>query len=418
MTIRDATEVDVPKPKAVAVEEIAPREPKGRRIRAIRWTALLTIALIGLFLAGYLPRRAARERLVTRAEAQEKTGTSAPATVKPKRLERTRPLKLSATLAPHEQTVVHARAQGYLRRWRADIGDHVDAGQVLAEIDTPELDRELEQARASVVQSEAALTLSRAAHDFSRSSLERSVTLSGRKLTSTEELEQHQAAAHVDAAKVQVAEAELTAQRAALKRLEQLKAFSEVRAPFAGTITSRTAERGALVTPGGSAALFELESLDPLRIIVDVPQSWTQGVKRGATAKLSVPEQPAHRFEAKVARTSGRLDARTRTLRVELEVPNADGKLLPGMYGTVELSLETAHEVYVLPASALVNGRDGSKVAVVGQDRKVRLIPVVVERDNGADVEIALGLEGTETLLANPSLENLEQPAPAGQPRG
>ncbi len=382
--------------------QCADHPPRARPRRTLRVVIAVSAALSGLFLLGYLPRRAQRAHLEAVSTAQAKAVRRV-AVVAPKRSPRSRPLKLPATVEPREHTVVHARANGYVRRWLVDIGEPVQEGQLLAELDTPELDRELEQARAHLAQATAALSLAHASHTFSRSSLARYQALGERKLSSAQELSQYQAEAEVQEAKVRVAEAERASQAANVRRLEQLKAFARVLAPFAGTITARTIERGSLVSAGAGSPLFEVASLDPVRVSVDAPQSWAVGVKPGLAAAVTVAEYPGRSFEAKVARTAARLDPRTRTLRVELEVPNHDGALLAGMYGSVGLSLELAHDVFVLPANAVLASREGARVAMVSADGKVKLKPVVIERDNGAEIEISAGLDGDEQLIANPS---------------
>ncbi|MET0342084.1 MAG: efflux RND transporter periplasmic adaptor subunit [Polyangiales bacterium] len=398
----DANEVPAPAADRLEASTRVAHPDRARARRTLRVVIAVGLALTGLFLLGYLPKRAQRARLEAVSTAQARA-VSRVATVAPKRSPRSRPLKLPAQLEAHEHTVVHARANGYVRRWLVDLGDAVDEGQLLAELDTPELDRELEQARAHLAQADAALSLARASHAFSRSSLARYQALGERKLSSAHELEQYQAEAEVQEAKVRVADAERASQAANLRRLEQLKAFARVLAPFAGTITARTVERGALVSAGAGSPLFEVARLDPVRVTLDAPQSWAVGVKPGLAATVGVAEYPGRTFQAKVARTAARLDPKTRTLRVELEVPNADGALLAGMYGSVGLSLEQAHDVFVVPANAVLASREGTRVATVGEGGKVKLRPVTIERDNGAEVEIAEGLDGSEKLIANPS---------------
>lgn len=387
---------------------LAPR-PLRLRIGTPRTLAILLalLSLAGLFLLGYLPKRAAQERLVV--EARE-LASAVPEVkvVRPKRRERAPAIKLPATLAADEQTTVYARAGGYVRRRLVDLGDRVEAQQALAEIDTPELDRELEQARATVAERAAARVLAEASRDLARSTLLRHQLLAARKLTSRSDLEHFEAEARVNDAKVQVAEAEQRAQEASLNRLAQLKAFATVRAPFAGTITARTVERGALVVAGTGSPLFELARLDPLRITVDVPQRWVTGVASGRPAKLTVGEYPGRQFEAKVARTAGRVDPKTRTLRAELDVENAKGALMPGMYGSVELTLGETPKPFVIPASAVLNGKGGTQVAAVDVAGNVRFRKIVIERDDGAEMEIASGLDGTEVLVANPAPSLIE----------
>ena len=390
-----------------AVEALEPalgaRPVRGGGRRPWLLGSALCLLFAALFLAGYLPRR---ERLLRLVEQRTKPIVEQGPQVglaKPKPADRKQGLSLPTTLVAHEQTVVYARADGYVRRWLVDLGDQVKAQQLLAELDTPELDRALEQARAGLAQSAAALSLAQASHTYTVSDLKRYEQLTDRKLSTKQELEQHQALAHVDAAKVQVAEAEQTAQAANVRRLEQLKSFAKVFAPFAGTVTERSIERGSLVSAGTGSPLFEIASVFPLRAIVHVPQSLLTGIQKGLSAKLVLPEYPGEKFTAHVTRSAGRLDEKTRTLQVELEVDNADGRLLPGMFGSVLLALESAHNVFIVPATAVLSSKEGTRLAIVGPEGKVKLVDVVIERDRGAEVEIASGLTGNEDLITNPA---------------
>jgi len=409
----------VPETRAPAVEALDPLASAlpGQRGGRRTWLTLgaLSLLLAALFLAGYLPRR---ERLLRLAEQRTRPPEQSARVglAKPKPVDRKQGLSLPTTLSAHEQTVIYARADGYVRRWLVDLGDQVKAHQLLAELDTPELDRALEQARAGLVQSDAALSLARAAHAYSESDLSRYQQLTNRKLSTRQELEQHEAAARVDAAKVQVAEAAQSAEAANVRRLLQLKSFASVLAPFAGTITQRSIERGSLVSAGTGSPLFEIASVSPLRAIVHVPQSLLSGVQKGLAAKLLLPEYPGKVFAAEVTRSAGRLDPKTRTLQVELEVDNAERRLLPGMFGSVVLALESSHDVFVVPATALLSSKEGTRLAVVGPEGKVKLVEVVIERDRGAEVEIASGLTGNEDLIINPA-PGLTEGTPV-RPRG
>jgi RND family efflux transporter MFP subunit len=176
-----------------------------------------------------------------------------------------------------------------------------------------------------------------------------------------------------------------------------------VLAPFAGTITQRSVERGSLVSAGTGSPLFEIASVQPLRAIVHVPQSLLTGVSKGVEAKLVFPEHPAKSFAAHITRSAGRLDDKTRTLQVELEVDNPEGHLLPGMFGNVVLALESAHDMFIVPATAVLSSKEGTRLAVVGPGGKVKLVEVVIARDHGAEVEIASGLTGNEDFITNPA---------------
>jgi membrane fusion protein (multidrug efflux system) len=366
-----------------------------------KWgSGLLAVGVLTtLFVVGYLPRQRGKAQRALAASRLDEAAYVTLVHAKPGKAERV--LRLPGSLAGLETASIHARASGFVRRWLVDLGDDVKHGQLLAELDTPELDREIEQAEASLAQSSASIELSKASLAYSKSTLQRIQVLHGRKLTSKQELEQLEAQSNVDAAKVMVAESGRAEASANLHRLRQLKSFARIVAPFNGTVTARNLERGALVTAGGTTALFEVSTLNPLRVLVDVPQGLALGVTAGSNATVSVPELAGFKVEGTIARTARALDASSRTLRVEIQLPNDQGKLLRGMYANVEMTLPNAH-VLLLPASALVTRSEGVRVAVVDDTRRVRLVPVVVARDNGAEVEIASGISIDQQIVANP----------------
>jgi RND family efflux transporter MFP subunit len=295
-----------------------------------------------------------------------------------------------------------------VRKWQLDIGDKVKEGDLLAEIDTPEVDQQIAQARAQLSQAEAGLVLAKANASFSKQNLERYQKLAPAGVASQEEFEKTRAQADVDEANVIVAQANVESQRANLNRLMQLKSFDRVVAPFAGTITERNVGRGALVTAGNSSPLFRISSADPARVFVQVPQDAAAGINVGAAAKVKVREFPGRDFQGQLARAAGALDAATRTMTVEVRVPNPAGELLAGMYAEVALELKTPHRVFAVPATALLNDAKGLRVAVVGPDTRIKWRQVVIERDTGATIEIATGIDDTDRVvkLASAALED------------
>lgn len=374
--------------------------PRRSRVRALARWLLLAVAAGGVFVAGYLPKQRARAALVAEAQ-RDNQGLPEVATIQAKPLAAAKPFSLPGNLKGFEQTVLFARANGYVSRWLADMGDQVEEGQLLAELDTPELDREVEQAQAGVAESVAALTEAKAGRDFARVNLERFQALVPAGVATQGELQKAEAEAHVSDAKVGVAQAVRSSRLANLHRLEQLKSFARVTAPFSGVVTSRKVDRGTLVS-AGSSALFELAMVEPLRVIIDVPQSLALGVQAGATGSLRVRELPGQSFTAKVERTSGTLESSSRTLRVELSVPNPGRRLLPGMYAEVAIALERTRSILVLPASAVISTKEGLRVATVDEANVVRMKPVVLERDNGSEVEIASGISPSDRIVASP----------------
>jgi membrane fusion protein, multidrug efflux system len=356
------------------------------------------ILLGSAFAFGYLPRHRERAAL---EEATLSAGQSAMRVevIAAKVGSSDRAELLPGSVQPLMETVLYARASGFVRRWLVDMGDKVTAGQLLAELETPELDQELEQARAQLAQAQPTLQRSRASRDLANANLQRYQQLTPVGVASQADLDQRQAQAQVDDANVSVAQATIASQQANIRRLTQLKEFSRVTAPFAGTITQRWVEVGALVTAGNSQPLFRVAATDPARVFVQVPQDVAPSVRVDVPATVTVREYPGRKFEGKVARTAGELDPATRTMNTEIRVPNPGGTLLAGMYAEVALTLPSPHAVLELPSTALMNDASGLRVATVDDDSKIHLVPVVVERDEGANVEISTGLTGKERIV-------------------
>jgi len=392
-----ARQVDSPTPP----DDLGFALPEPARLtptRAIAIGAVVVVVAGGAFLAGWLPKRHARAAL----EA-ETTGTDVSTlrveVVKPQVGSSDRAVALPGSVQPLEETVVYPRASGYVRKWYFDIGDKVKEGDLLAEIDTPELDQQLVQAKAQLAQAEASLVQSKANDDYSKQNLGRYEQLVPAGVASQQDLDKQKADSLVSAANVNVARANVDAQRANIDRLVQLRGFSRVLAPFAGTVTQRSIDRGALVTEGNASPLFKISATDPVRVFVQVPQDVAPGVRADVGAKVTVREYPNRTFEGKVARAAGALDAATRTMTTEVRVPNPKGELLAGMYAQVSFTLPAPHRVVEIPATALLNDAKGLRVAVVGPDETLRLVPVVIERDTGPTLEISSGLDGTERVV-------------------
>jgi RND family efflux transporter MFP subunit len=379
-----------------------PAKVSGGKGTLIVAGVLLVMAIA--FAAGLLPRLTARRALETEATS---TAQSIPRVevLKAKVITSDRDLVLPGSIEALEQTVIYARSQGYVKKWLVDIGDKVTEGQLLAEIDTPELDAQLEQARAQSAQAEADVVRAKANHNFSQANYERYQKLAPAGVASQQDLDRQQAQAGVDDANVTVAQATVTAQQANVRRLQMLKSFSRVTAPFAGTIIAREAERGALVN-AGSTPLFKLAAIDSVRVMIQVPQDVAPSVRVSVPAKVTVREFAGVPFAGTVARSAGALDEVSRTMNVEVRVPNPDGKLLTGMYAQVALTLPTPHRLFEIPVTALYSDARGTRVATVGDDGRVTMKPIGVERDTGQSLQISTGLDGTERIvkLANAEL--------------
>ena len=366
-----------------------------KRLVAAGLAALAVLA--AAFSFGYLRRRAERSALAESTETSQHALRRVEV-VTPRLGASDRALQLPGSVQPLQETVLFARASGFVRAWLVDMGDKVKKGQILAEIETPELDQELSQGRAQLLQTRASLTLAKANRDLANANLARAKRLAPSGIVSRADLEQSQAQAEVGDANVNVASANVAAQEANIRRLKQLKAFARVTAPFAGTITQRTVEIGVLVTAGNNQPLFRLAALDPARVFVQVPQDVAPSVRPGVSGNVSVREYPGRTFKGEVTRSAGELDPSTRTMNTEIRVPNRDGALLPGMYAEVALTLPSPHHVLELPATVLMNDARGQRVAVVDSQHKLHLVAVVIERDNGATIEISRGLQGNEAV--------------------
>lgn len=370
----------------VAKDRPVPRTSK-RVVAAFAAAALSAAALAAL---GFAPRatREAELAVTTQAIADARRVVTV---ASPTRDGAAYELRLPASTAPLQSTVIHARTDGYLKTFRADIGDRVSAGQVLAEIESPETDQQLREARARLEQRRADLVLA-----TDRLTRVRAVYQSHAAPKS--ELDDRQAEHNA-------AVAEVKADEAIVARLESSQSFQRVTAPFDGIVTQRNVELGSLVTAGSSSSvtpLFRLEQVGVLKVFVDVPQSAAPSVAVGQPVHVEVRELPGRRFEGKVVRTAGTVDPVTRTLRVEIHLPNPKGELLAGAYAQVHLAVEDPRKPLRIPASALAIDATGPQVVTVGADNAVRRQAVTLGRDFGKELEVTGGLAGAERLVVNP----------------
>ena len=368
------------------------------RTRMVTFGAIGVAVLAGAFLFGYLPRHRAQAELVADAHTDSESAPHVQV-VSPRAMTSDHAIVLSGSVRPLEETVIYPQANGYISNWLVDIGAKVKEGQVLAEIATPELDQELDQARAQLAQAQAGVTQALANMEFSKANLERFEQLVPAGVASQQDLDKAQAQSVVDSASVSVAKAAVAVQEANIRRLLQLKSFAHVTAPFAGTVTSRTIDRGALVSSGNATPLFKVEALDPIRVLVQVPQDVAAGIQTDLDAKVTTREFPGRVFAGKVAHSAGALDQNTRTMLIEVRVPNPKNELLSGMYAEVLLTLPSSHKVYEIPATALLNDAKGLRVAVVDAESKLRLVPIALERDTGATVQVSSGLTNSDRVV-------------------
>jgi RND family efflux transporter MFP subunit len=309
-------------------------------------------------------------------------------------------LVLPCSLEAFEESPIYARTNGYLVRWYRDIGSHVNKGDLLAEIDTPELDQELHQAQAARQQILARM-------DLAKISAERWQSLV--KSNSVSEQENDEQASGFRQAQASLADAD-----ANVRRLEQLEGFKKVQAPFSGVLTRRNVDPGALINAGAGATgreLFNLAKVDPLRIFSSVPQSYARTIRAGTRATITLQEYPGSTFVGVVARTSAAINAATRTLLTQVDLPNKDGLLLPGSFGEVHFSVTSGVNKVTVPVNTMLFRAEGSRVAVVGPDGKVALRAITIGRDYGTTLEVLSGLSTTDRVIINPA-DSLEE----GQP--
>jgi len=355
----------------------------GAKLRhaAIVAGVLVVIAAV----AGVVPRWLHRSAL--RAETRE-LAIRTVSVVSPVSGTNTAELTLPAEAKALVEAPIYARTTGYLKRYLVDIGSQVKAGDLLAEIDTPELNQELAQARAQLAQAEAALALAKTT-DSRWAELLKSSSVS----------EQEAAEKKAD---LELKLATVEAARANVHRLEDLQSFERVTAPFAGTITARGTDVGQLVTASSGNELFRLAQTSTLRVFVRVPQAVAHGIAPGQNAVLTVPEMPGRVFPAKVVRTSGAMSADSRTLLVELEVDNSRGEILAGTYVQVRLTEAKSDPTLTLPSNTLLFRSEGPQVGVVGSDGKVELRRIALGRDFGPTIEVLEGISANDKVILNP----------------
>jgi multidrug efflux system membrane fusion protein len=299
-------------------------------------------------------------------------------------------LVLPGSLQAYEESPIYARTSGYLLHWYKDIGSHVNKGDLLAEIDTPEVDQELSQARATRQQSAAQLDLAKISADRYQN------------LRKTDSVSQQEA--DTQSSGYQQALANLAAADANMRRLEQLESFKRVYAPFSGVLVKRNVDPGALINAGSAGVeLFILAKVDPLRVFTNVPQNYSPAIKNGMPAYVTLQELPGQKFRGTVARTADAIDPATRTLLTEVDVPNKDGRLLRGSFGEVHFSPKIDVEKITVPVNAMLFRQEGARLAVVGPDNKVQLRPITIGRDYGATLEVLGGVTLQDRIIINPA---------------
>jgi RND family efflux transporter MFP subunit len=400
---------DEPRPPAAPMPEhdeipTADSLPRPKRGVLLLIALALVIILAIAFAMGLWPRlhRTAEFNAAAVAIANELPGV---AVDYPTQTQAVTKLSLPGSMQALQETAIFARTTGYLKKWNSDYGAQVKAGDLLAEIDAPEVDEQLRQTRAMLDSDQANLAKSELDLTYNNVTSNRYDALIKSNSVTPQELDMYHANLAKARTAVSMAKANVAADAANVKRLEDLQSFEKITAPFPGTITARNYDIGALITANGTAGiqpLFRIAQTDVLRVWVNVPQAFSTLVKPGLTADLKVREYPGKTFAAKVAHTAGALDTATRTLLTEVQVPNPDGKLLAGMYCEVIFNLTDPSPPLIIPVGALITQGQGNQVAVVGPDNVAHYKTVQLGRDSGTTVEVIAGLDKDDRVVTNP----------------
>jgi RND family efflux transporter MFP subunit len=355
--------------------------------RPIVASCALALAAVGAVVWGISART--RELAEVTKETQDHAVTPV-AVVTPERGLPQEEIVLPGTMQPFVDSPIYARTSGYLKRWYADIGTRVQAGQLLAEIDAPEVEQQLLQARADEATEQANARLARTTADRYRELI---------KTESVAQQDLDNANGNLEARQAAVASA-----HANVVRLERLQGFARIEAPFAGMITARNTDVGALIDSGSNAReLFHIADTRRLRVFVNVPETYSRSAQAGLHADLTLKEFPGRRFAGMLARTSQSIDVASRTLLTEIDVDNARGELLPGSYCEVHLKLPgAASSTLKLPVNAIVFKAEGLQVATVENGNRIALKTIAVGRDYGGTIEVVSGLDPNAAVVINP----------------
>ena len=380
------------------------------------WAIFLAAVVLGVvaFISGYRPLVERRNVIAGEAREQERA-LQRVEVIEVKRATDRSAIELPGNIQAIAEAPILARADGYLQRRMADIGDRVRAGQPLADIEAPEVDEQIRQAKAALQQSQAAVDQAQANYergqadeDLAKVTAARWTNLLGKGAVSRQENDRYQSEYHALAAATKALEKSLAMARsnvgaaeANLARLDKIQGYRQVKAPFDGVITLRNVDVGALVN-AGNTLLFRIAQIDTLRTYVNVPQANASEVHAGQPARLTVPNLPGRQFSGTVARNASALDPASRTLLVEVHVPNPAGALLPGMYARVDLFGARSNAPLRIPSDALIVRGEGTEVAVVRDGHTVHLQKIEVGRDYGDHLEVLGGLSEGETIIANP----------------
>ena len=363
----------------------SPQEPR-RGGGGFKYLVLAVCVVAGLVAAGMTPRWRSLEGL-----AKQKEALAVPyvTVILPKVAAKEARLTLPGEVRAVVEAPIYARTNGYLKKWMVDIGSKVTTGQLLAEIEAPEVDQQLMQARAQLIEAEAAAKLARA-------TATRYDTLRKTAVVSAQDEEEKAAQAATSQASVEAAHANV-------QRLTETQSFERVTAPFDGIITDRDTDVGQLINAGAGHALFRLAQPETLRLYVRAPQGVSHEITPGMSADLTLPELPERTFEATVVRTAGAIDVASRTLLVELQVDNKKGEIFAGSHAEISFKLKPSNAALLLPSNALLFRSEGPQVGVVDDNGLVQLHTIKLGRDFGREIEVLTGIKPEDRIILNPS---------------
>lgn len=402
-----------------ATAEVAPsdRPPRART----RTMAAMGLALVALFLillaVGVIPRVRNNRVLVAGAEDM-RNAVPAVHVLQPTAAPEAG-LTLAATTQAIQDSIIYARTSGYLKRRFVDIGDRVKAGQLLAEIESPEVEAQLRQAQANLLQAQRTLDLQIANRDLAKVTMDRYLAADAEKAVAVEAVDQSVATHRTAQASVAAAEATIESNRATVRQFTDLTSFQRVVAPFNGMVIQRNVDVGALITAGSPTdntavapsnlsgapnGLFEIAQIDKLRVFVNVPQAFAPNVRTGLPVNVRVRGHLDTPVAAFVTRTASALDPGTRTLLAQVEIPNPSGQLMPGMFVYVDFQIAASGTRWRLPATAVIFDAQGTRVATVAEGNTIRFQHVELGRDFGDAIDIQAGLHGNETIVAQPTV--------------
>jgi RND family efflux transporter MFP subunit len=364
----------------------SPTPPSSRRGFLFLVVAIIVVVLV--VVAGVVPRMRAKTAL---KEETDKSAVPSVDVIQPKQGTPHQEIVLPGNIQAFIDAPIYARTNGYLKKWYVDIGARVKAGQLLAEIDTPEVDQQLQSARAD-------LNTAQANSNLSQITSKRYEDLKNTDSVSKQDVDN----ANGDYAAKKAME---NSSAANVKRLEDTKAFQNIYAPFDGVITARDTDIGQLIASGSSSTqkeLFHIAAIHTLRVFINVPQQYSIAAKPGLTADLTLGEYPGRRFQGTLVRTSNSIDLASRTLLVEVDVNNATGELLPGAYTEVHLRLPNDVPSFILPVSSLIFRAQGLQVATVDAQNQTKLVAITLGRDFGSEVEVLSGVDANTKVIVNP----------------